>query len=282
MNKNLTIIIPSYNSKKLVIKHLKNLAYKFNIIIIENSHDVKLKKLIKNKYKNVVVHLKKNIGFGRAINYGARFVKTRYFFVINPDTKIYKNTIKNLILAAKKIPKFGMISSEHIKNKNNQKKKLLIEKKMLNGAAMFLQTETFKKIGGFDKNIFLYYEENDFFKRCNRLKLKLFTVTNSFHFHSLTGDSTSSIFYNSEQKNHSILISGWHGQWSKFYYLRKYHGYFYSFAKCMPSIFYFIIKIIFNLLVNHKKAKYNYFKLEGLIFSMLSLPSFKRSKFDNI
>ena len=29
------------------------------------------------------------------------------------------------------------------------------------------QTKTFKKIDGFDKNIFLYYEENDYLKKYN-------------------------------------------------------------------------------------------------------------------
>ena len=62
MNKLLTIVIPSYNSKKLVLSHIKKISKKFKIIIIENSQDISLKKLINKKYTNVSIYLKKNIG----------------------------------------------------------------------------------------------------------------------------------------------------------------------------------------------------------------------------
>lgn len=183
MNKDLTIIIPSYKSKKLVLSHLEIFNNKYKVIIIENSYDKSLKKIIKDNYNNVDVYLKKNIGYGRAINFASKFVKTKFFLVICPDTKIYKNTILNLLKASKKIDKFGMISPAHIKDKNKKNYDLFIEKKQLNGTCMFFNTDTFKKIDGFDKNIFLYYEENDFFTKCNDLNLKLYLITNSFYCH---------------------------------------------------------------------------------------------------
>ena len=47
MNKLLTIIIPSYRSKKLILPQLKRLSKKFKIIIVENSYDKSLEKIIK-------------------------------------------------------------------------------------------------------------------------------------------------------------------------------------------------------------------------------------------
>ena len=82
-------------------------------------------------------------------------------------------------------------------------------------------TKIFKKIEGFDKNIFLYYEENDYFHKCNILKYKLYLVTNSYFYHSQKGDSSSAIFSNKKEKDYAKLIGGWHGQWSKFYYLKN-------------------------------------------------------------
>ena len=184
MNKDLTIIIPSYKSKKLVLSHLIKYKNKYKIIIIENSYDSSLKKIIEDNYNNVDIYLKKNIGFGRAINFASKLVKTKFFFVICPDTKIYKNTIFNLLKASKKIDKFGMICPIHINDKNKTNYDLFIEKKQLNGTCMFFNTCTFKKINGFDKNIFLYYEENDFFLKCNNLNLKLYLITNSFYNHT--------------------------------------------------------------------------------------------------
>ena len=87
MNKFLTIVITGYRSEKLILSHLKNLHKKYKIIIIENSYDKSLKRKIENKYKGVDVFLKKNIGFGRALNFAGKKVKTKYFISINPDTQ---------------------------------------------------------------------------------------------------------------------------------------------------------------------------------------------------
>ena len=90
MLKDLTIVLPSYKSKKLILEHIKKIPKKIKFIIVENSNDRLLKKEIQNKYKNVKVFLKKNIGYGRAINFGSRFVKTKYFLVMNPILKYIK------------------------------------------------------------------------------------------------------------------------------------------------------------------------------------------------
>ena len=281
MYSNVTIVLPSYKSGKLIFSHLKKISKKINVIIIENSKDKKLKKEIETKYKNARVYLQNNIGYGNAINYGSKFVKTKYFFVMNPDTKIYKNTIKNILIEAKKLKYFGALSPDQIKNKKiNLNKKKIIEQNQLDGGAMLFQTNLFKHIKGFDKNIFLYYEENDYFHKCNNLNLKLYLIRNSFFYHSKKGDSSSAIYKDPKEKFYSYLISGWHGQWSKFYYLKKYHGFMYAIIKCIPNLILNIVQLLIKGITLSKKTKYLYFKIEGLISSIIGLPAYKRSRFD--
>ena len=286
MNKNLTIIIPSYKSKKLVLSHVNLLCKKYKIIIIENSYDKSLEKIIKKKFSNVDFYLKKNIGYGRAINFASKYVKTKYFFVMSPDTILYKNTLNNLINTGNKIKKFGMIAPNHIDNKKNNYNENVIEKKQLNGTAMMFQTSVFRKIKGFDEKIFLYYEENDYFTKCNILKLKLFIVTNSFYNHQMSKNNNkvlqlhSSSFKNIDEKNHTLFVGGWHGQWSKFYYKKKYHGFLNALIICLPNILVNIIQLIPAIILNPTKAKYKYFKIEGFICSVIGLTSFRRSKYD--
>ena len=280
MNKFLTVVIPSYKSRNRIISHISKLSKKLNIIIIENSEDINLKKQISKKFRNTKVYLKRNIGYGRAINFAAKKVNTKYFFVMNPDTIIYNQTLKNLINAAEKIKLFGMMSPEHIsKKRSNLIKNNTIEKNTLTGGAMLFNTKIFKKIKGFDENIFLYYEDNDYFTKCNKLNLKLYLIKNSFHYHKKK-DSSSATFKSIEAKYYAKLIAGWHGQWSKFYYIKKYHGFFYSIVKCLPNLIVNIVQFLINLIINYKKAKYIYFKIEGLLSSIIGLPSFKRSKYD--
>ena len=281
MHNYITIVLPSYKSGELILSHLKKISKKIKVIIIENSKDKKLKKKIENKYKNAKVYLQNNVGYGNAINHASKFVKTKYFFVMNPDTKIYNNTIKNLLSEAKKIKIFGALSPDQIKNKNiNLKKKIIIEQKQLDGGAMLFQTKIFKHIKGFDKNIFLYYEENDYFHKCNNLNLKLYLIRNSFFYHSKKGDSSSAFFKNKKEKHYSNLIGAWHGQWSKFYYFKKYNGFTRAIIKCFPHLIVNIIQLLFKAIILSKKTKYTYFKIEGLISSVIGLSAFKRSKFD--
>ena len=287
MNKFTTIIIPSYRSKKLILTHVKRLSKNFKIIIIENSYDINFKNIIENKYKNVDIYLKKNIGYGRAVNFASQKVKTKYFFVMNPDTKIYKNTLNNLINAAKKIDKFGAIGPIYFDQKKNYKKNSIIKKNKIIAAAMLIDTKTFKKIKGYDKNFFLYYEDNDYFRKCEILNLKLYQVTNSFIIHKKVKKMKkkelnlhSTTFSNINEKNNTYYIGGWHGQWSKFYFLKKYNGFIFALFICLPNILLNIIQMIPYIFFDMTKAKYKYYKIEGFVCSVIGLPSFKRSKFD--
>ena len=287
MNKLLTIIIPSYRSKKLILPHLKRLSKKFKIIIIENSYDKSLEEIIKKNYLNVDIYLKKNLGFGRAVDFAAKKVDTKYFISMNPDANIYQHTLINLINAAKKIDKFGSISPIIIDKKTN-KKEIIIETQKINGPIMLFKTKTFLKINGFDKNIFLYYEENDYFKKCNNLNLKLYLINNSYYNHSKSSKFNESLvvksssFSNIEEKNNSYFVGGWHGQWSKFYYFKKYNGYIKASIVCLPHILLTTIQMIFCLFFNFNKAKYKYYKIEGCVCAALGTPSFKRSKYDKV
>ena len=286
MNKSLTIIIPSYRSKKLVIPHIHKFYKKFKIIVIENSNDLSLKKILKKKYRNVDIYLKNNIGFGRAVNYASRKVKTKFFFVINPDTKIYQKTLINLLKATKKIDKFGAIGPIYINQKNIYKKNSILETKKIIAAAMLVETKIFRTIKGFDENYFLYYEDDDYFTKCNSLNLKLYQITNCFIKHNKTKKMKKSLnlhstsFSNLEEKNSTYVTGGWHGQWSKFYYFKKHKGLFSALKICLPNVLLNLIQLIPYIFYNPNKAKYKYFKIEGFLCSLFGFPSFKRSKFD--
>jgi GT2 family glycosyltransferase len=286
MNKLLTIVIISYKSKKLILSHIQKFYNKFELIIVENSSDEQFKKTLKKNYKNVNIYLKNNIGYGRAVNFAAKKIKTKYFISMNPDTIINTNTFKSLMNAAVKIKKFGVIGPINKNLKKRYRNKLFIEQKKIEAPVMLFDTQTFKKIKGFDENIFLYYEDNDYFKKCNRLGQKLYLITSSYYNHSKPQkynkslNVKSSSFSNIKEKNSSYLVGGWHGQWSKFYYLKKYNGFINALIRCVPSLILNLLQLIIYSLINPAKAKYKYFKIEGFICSLIGLPSFKRSKFD--
>ena len=61
---NLTFVIVTFNSRKVIYDCLNSLPKDFHKLIIENSSDEKLKKELEQNYDKTEVVLSKNIGMG--------------------------------------------------------------------------------------------------------------------------------------------------------------------------------------------------------------------------
>ena len=104
MNNDITIIILTHKSKKLVLDYIKNLYKKFKIIIVDNSNDVDLKSVLLKSYPGIDIHLIPNNGYSNQINFASKLVYTEYFLISNPDVRgINELNILNFIKAAKKL-----------------------------------------------------------------------------------------------------------------------------------------------------------------------------------
>ena len=71
-----SIILIAYRSEKKINEFVKKIPKQIKTIIIENSNDLKLKKKIERKYKNIRVYIKKNNGVSSSINYAIKKIKT--------------------------------------------------------------------------------------------------------------------------------------------------------------------------------------------------------------
>ena len=72
-------------------------------------------------------------------------------------------------------PRYKNINNKNFKQSNKNLKIGFV--KAISGAAMFFNTKNFDLIGGFDKNIFLYFEETDFCKRGQKINYFLINLT---------------------------------------------------------------------------------------------------------
>ena len=84
----------------------------------------------------------------------------------------------------------------------------------------------------------------------------------------------SSISY----KNNSIeYLMKWHYMWSMFYYYKKNFNYIYALKKTYTFFFKDLIKLIIYLfLLDRHNFRVRYYRIYGLISSILCLKSFKR------
>jgi len=261
MNEDVTVIIIGHKSKNLILNYIKPIHEKFRIIIIDNSNDFDLTKLIRINYPNILIKNVENDGYGAAINYGSKLVKTKYFLISNPDlTGINEDNLNKFIQVAKKLnDKFSTLGPryEHANPKTliqSNEKIEVSEFKVISGACMFFNKKNFDTIGGFDENFFMYFEENDFCLRSFKI-YKNYQI-NSIKVYHNAGNSVS--YDNIEEKELHEHFRTWHFMWSKFYFFKKRYTLLIAFLIFLPIIFRLIIRITFHTFFGNKKQLKKY------------------------
>ena len=280
MNYNdVTIGIVTFKSEKVIFNCLKSIKNIKKIIIFDNSNDIELKHKILKKYPKIqFIVSKKNLGYGGGNNQILKKSKTKYFFLLSPDTILKKKCEQELMKQINKIKDFSLIApfakeknfgffqeNKKIKNKN------LLEVDYVKGFAMLFNTKKIKKFKMFDENIFLYLEEIDLCKRLRKKNHKIYVCKNAKIVH--IGAKSSNLGFEYEKNRN------WHWMWSKFYFNKKHFGTFYAVNKYFFQIIKDIFKlIIFSMMLNRKKVFISYLRLSGVFNSLLGNSSWYRPK----
>ena len=126
---NLTVIIVSFMSEKVIHDCISSIPKDIQILIVDNSNNKSFKNEVEKKYNNVRCILSENnIGMGAGNNYGLNEIDTDYGFILNPDVVLRDNTIDEIIIASKKINTFSIIApimeDENYPNFKLNKKKI--------------------------------------------------------------------------------------------------------------------------------------------------------------
>tara|TARA_A100001015_G_scaffold311092_1_gene413652 strand:+ start:53 stop:910 length:858 start_codon:yes stop_codon:yes gene_type:complete len=279
--KEVTVVIISHRSKKIVLNLIKKISNNFKIIIVENSYDKSIRNELSELHKNIDIIFSENNGYGSAINLARTHVSTKYFFVLNPDMqKIDDNLINVFYESAKELnnnfgalgPRFENVSEKSHKQSNINEKFGQVES--ISGSAMFFCTEVFDKNGGFDENFFLYFEETDYCNRANENNFKIYQVNSQKVYHAI---GTSVETTSNEDINKLKNLYAWHFIWSKFYFVKKNKGYFFTLLIFVPTLIRTIIKLsYYKVLKNISREEHYKVRLDGLLSAIKGLKSFKR------
>lgn len=199
------------------------------VIVIDNaSIDGSIDYVEKRHPENIYIRNKKNLGFGRANNQSIDLIDSPYTLLLNPDTIIQENTLSTLIEFMNSNRKVGLAtcrllnadgsySNDAIRNVPNlwsalmrilgitelfpnskfagsyflakEDPKEVIDVPVISGSFMFIRSELFKQLNGFDDRFFMYFEDTDL---CFRVKeagyeIKYVPNTSIIHFR---GEST--------------------------------------------------------------------------------------------
>ena len=273
----LSIVLVSFRSRKKIKQIISKIDKKFKIFVVENSYDKDLENKI-NKRKNIFfLYPNYNKGFGAGLNYGINKVKTRYVLYLDIDTKINTGQIYKLYNKTIRTKNFGAITAK-LKGQNYEDLILGTDKiykmkyvKFNTGCVMMFEKKTFNKMGKFDEDFFLYFEESDYYKRCidNNKKIYLFEKILISH------EGRGSI--DKEFKKKYDILRNWHYCWSKFNYYFKHHGYFVAFSKTFPNLVKSLKGMILTVLfLNFYEFQKHLAEFKGILSAYLRLGSYYR------
>jgi GT2 family glycosyltransferase len=231
--------------------------FSFEVIVVDNDEPPTVRKALKTKFPQVKYFVAgKNLGFGAGCNLGAKKAQGNLLFFLNPDTIVFPSALEKLVKFLKvhrdvavvapllldknnevyplqgtgkltplsAIFAFSFLNKIWPKNPFSKKywlsdwdKKNIREVIVVPGTAFLIRKEIFEKIGGFDENFFLYFEESDLCKRVKEAGGKIFFEPKAKLIHLWTRRKRRS------QKNKMIF------QASRYYFFKKHYG-------CLPAI----------------------------------------------
>tara|TARA_B100000886_G_scaffold160129_1_gene109134 strand:+ start:16 stop:879 length:864 start_codon:yes stop_codon:yes gene_type:complete len=277
---NLTFVIVTFNSRKVVYDCLNSLPKDFHKLIIENSSDEELKKELEQNYDKTEVILSENIGMGAANNIGIIKSNTQYVYVLNPDVILNNDTLININNSISSLKNFAILSpvSDNLNFPNYRQKKknkifdnnLLENVEEIDGYSMILNKNYFKDNIFFDEKFFMYLENVDLCLRVRKENGELFVIKNSKIHH--LGSKAVDEKYSEEVE----LSRNWHWMWSKFYFNKKHRGIFISFLYGFISLIGNFIKYLILLISLNKRKKIYKMRMLGILNAFLGRKSWYR------
>lgn len=191
-----SVIIANKNGEKFLKRNIESLLAvdnNFELIIVDDKSEDKsievvegFKKKVENSKKIILIKLDKNVGAAKARNIGVKRAKGKYLFFLDTDTVVKKSFVIEIEEFFKKYKKAGFgqakllrlnskkfdyggdyISSlgflmERARGKDDEGQ-LDKEDKIfaMKSAAMVVKKEVFEKLGGFDEEFRIFWEDTD-------------------------------------------------------------------------------------------------------------------------
>jgi GT2 family glycosyltransferase len=217
----ISIVIVNYKSWYHLSKCLDSILNQKNIqsdiIVVDNNSNDNSIDEFKTKYSTVKwIINSENLGFSRACNIGASNVKYDWILFLNPDTEIPENCFSSLMSKANKIYNtiysikqlneknkdsyaYGTFLNIYTlngiqrffyrlfngKTKNKLSRLTSFSPDWVSGSFLLIRKEDYIKIGGWDEDFWMYYEDMDMCKRAKSFKINTIFYNDlyCYHFH---------------------------------------------------------------------------------------------------
>ena len=284
MDHQISIIFVVYNSGEILFKNLRNLE-NYEIVIIDNNKDSDIENKILSLNKSIkYFKMDKNLGIAKAVNFAFKKVNNKFILYLSADTIISNKNILKLKAIFNLYKNVGIVAPMHqnetgvytgnyfchpihriIKRSFFQKKiyKSLskikpsgnLSVKCVWGAPILIKSSLIKKIGFFDNNFFMYFEDTDLCDRVISSGYEIIETPSSYCTHYKGISSSNSLKYSFRTMTAF--------KFSELYYFSKYKKKYV--VRIYIHLFDYFFRFIINIfLFNKKKVYTNLFRIFGV------------------
>lgn len=229
----LTAIVVSHDSAGVLGACLASLATEgVPALVVDNASLDGSREVARQSGAQVTANAR-NEGFGRAMNIGVAAATTPYVLLVNPDLTFDRGAVDALLAAARLYPDAGLLAPRLVEPDgrhffamrsalspylhNARGRKWAIEgdccAPFLSGACLLAPRDLLLALGGFDEEIFLFYEDDDLCARVAAHGRALVHVDGAVARH-LRGQSSS------PRPGRAFKVR-YHMAWSRLYVARK-------------------------------------------------------------
>lgn len=260
----LSIIIISWNVKNKIRENLTALFksqtdFFYEVFVVDNASADGSAVMVKKEFPQVkLITNDKNLGFAKANNQAIKYAQGRYILLLNPDMKVFPDTLANVIgwmdnhqeaaiagchligedgKTVKHVRRFPTVSNQlaivlklphlfptvlnkYLYDDFDYGRDSVVDS--IRGSFFMIRQETIEKIGMLDERYFLWFEEVDYCQRARQAGLKVFYTPVAECFDAV-GASFSQLSRNRAQKyfrsSQLKYFKKWQPAWQ--YYLLK-------------------------------------------------------------
>ncbi|HAW59835.1 MAG TPA: glycosyl transferase family 2 [Bacteroidales bacterium] len=236
MSVQVSVITINYNGKKFFepfMESLENIdkdGITMEIIVVDNLSTDDSVNFIRTKYPTVAV-IENNINnYTNAVNLGIKESKGQYIALLNNDTTVAKNWLKDLISIIAKNERIGAVQSKILFSDKETINSVGVEEvedfyfkdigfgekdigqygakeiDYMTGGSVLFRRECLDEVGEFDEDFIMYMEDIDYSIRCRDLGWKIFYSPESVIYHRYHGTASSSLCEYFCSRNRLLLL----------------------------------------------------------------------------
>lgn len=239
-----TAVVVAYNSTHMLASCLAGLRENHigRIIIVDNQSDDDISGWCAQQAPAAqLIRNPRNEGYGRGNNIGVKAATTDVCLIVNPDAVLQPGALAALLAAAERYPAVALFGPAISEIENGHERTLFSARSPLSGylpnaggavtvptgeastpflmgACYLVRRAAFLRLGGFDPEIFLYYEDDDLCRRISDAQAGPVYVPAAQVRHGTGKGGTQS----TRPRAGLAYVVHWHRAWSRLYVMRKY------------------------------------------------------------